>query len=428
MKFVTRRIAAIAVALSLLMPTTAAFAQEQDFEPDFYESQLSGWEITVSGRAFEITAADLEHYSTGEGEVITIETDLSSAEVSFFDDADTPDESIDIYLDGLETVADDFVVADRGTEGDLSYAVVSFSYETIPFIYYVQVTEDVVGNVDLFEALLAPEEAYAGELTTAQDEIAIDGDPFMDNVDADELVDRAGNPESAASPAATPTTPDEETPAAEADDVNESEVSADPREGAVLESRTESTPAATEATTDLSNVGTLTDSSWIGPIFEREISWDDPWTVDLSQDGVIVSDEVEQFESLFLTSADYSSVPLVYLVIQSAGDSTPDAYLEYWTSDEFLQGQGDDGAELLTSRSSRSGVAVVVRYSSDGVDYVMVRQLVELEDGTQLMLLVDASPEEISAVYDDMYANIALDGDELPQVLTPSQLERALGE
>ncbi|MCA9832417.1 MAG: hypothetical protein KC435_00560 [Thermomicrobiales bacterium] len=442
MKSFIRPLATVVMAASLAVSAGSAFAQTQDFEPEFYESQLSGFEINVSGPTFEITAADLQHYSNGDGEVVTIDSELSSAEVSFFDDDDTPDESIDAYLGSLEQVAENYVVVDRDTDGDVSYALASFEYQGVPFIYYVQVTQDVVGNVDFFESFLSTTDNFGSEMGIAQDEIDIDGSGFAENVDADELVDMAANGESSTttedSTATDVSEEDESALDAHLDDVANSETASDPREGARLGSNTnadESTPVTEETDDDTpvsDIVGTLTDSSWQGPIFEHEIGWDDNWVVDPSIDGAIVSDEDEQIESLLITSDSYRTTPFIYIAVHDAGGNTPADYLEYWSSDEYLQEQvlGADGgdAEILTTRSRSSGVAIVIQYTDDNETYIMVRQMVELEDGTLMVLVIDTSVDEISQVYSDAHDGITFDGDELPQILTQSQLDRVLGE
>lgn len=429
MKSFIRPLATVVMAASLSLPVANAFAQTQDFEPDHYESQLSGFEVNVSGPNFQITAADLQHYSNGDGEVVTIDSDSGSAEVSFFDDDDTPDESVDAYLSSLENATDNYVVVDRATDGDVTHALASFEYQGVPFIYYVQVTQDVVGNVDFFESFLATTDNFGSEMSVAQDEIDIDGSSFAEDVDPADLTDMVANAEGS-----TSTDESESSVDAHLDSAVESEVSSDPRQGARLGSNVEtdeSTPVPDETDEDTPQsdiVGTLTDSSWQGPIFQHEIGWDDNWLVDPSMDDAIVSDEKEQIESLLIVSDSYQTTPFVYIAVLDAGGNTPDDYLDYWSSDEYLQDSGRSDAEVLTSRSRSSGVAVVIQYNDGGETYVMVRQMVELEDGTLMMIVVDTSVDEISQVYSDAYDGITFDGDELPRVLTQSQLDRVLGE
>lgn len=182
------RLALIAMLLTFGLAQTVA-AQVQDFEPDFYSSSLAGVDIEVSGPEYQIVQAELQHYSSGEGEVVEIEPEsgLSSAEVSFYDDSDTPEESVNIYLTSMENAADTFTLLQEGQVGDWYTSLALIDYQGVEILYYVQVQEDVSGNVDQFEGFLSPAEDFTGLLVTAQEEISIDGVGFMENADAEAL-------------------------------------------------------------------------------------------------------------------------------------------------------------------------------------------------------------------------------------------------
>lgn len=195
MKILSHKFRFIIAILMVALPLAGigqAVAQEQTFTPEAYTSTLSGYEIEVTGPEYEITSAVLEHYSTGEGEIVGIEGQAATLEVSFFDDSDTPDESIDAYLAGLENADIEHTVVDRGIEGSTSYAIVNIQYEGVDVMYYVQVTGDVTGNVDLFESILTTAEAFETDLEAAQQEVTIDGEPFMADADGAGIVATAG--------------------------------------------------------------------------------------------------------------------------------------------------------------------------------------------------------------------------------------------
>lgn len=174
---------------SLGVARGAAAAQTQDFEPGLYSSTLANVDIEVSGPEYEIVEAELQHYESGEGEVIGIEpgSGISHAEVSFYDDDDTPEDTIEIYLSSMSSAADDFAILDEGTDGDWQYALALIDYEGVQIIYYIRVQEDVVGNVDQFEGFLAPVNGFTELLVSAQEEITIDSLGYMSDVDADAL-------------------------------------------------------------------------------------------------------------------------------------------------------------------------------------------------------------------------------------------------
>lgn len=186
------RLGAFFIAFALIFAAAPVSAgQVQQFEPDFYASELTGIEIEAAGPVYEITEAELQHYLTGEGEVVRLGSDsaVASLEISFFDDGDSPQESVDIYIQSMVNAADELEVVDRGVEGDIYFAAAVLEYDGVDLLYYVQVEEDVQGNADLLQAILASPITLEMDLEDAQAEVTIDGLPFMDNVVPSDLVD-----------------------------------------------------------------------------------------------------------------------------------------------------------------------------------------------------------------------------------------------
>lgn len=179
------KLVSIFMALALvLIATPAAAGQRQEFEPDFYVSDMTGMEIAVSGPNFAISDAELQEYPTGEGEIVQISSETLAAdlEVSFFDDADTPQESVDIYLQSVEGAADAMEVIDRGVFDGRQYALASIQYQGVDILFFVMVEEDIQGNVDMLQAILTTTLTIETDLAEAQAEVVIDGVSFMDSI------------------------------------------------------------------------------------------------------------------------------------------------------------------------------------------------------------------------------------------------------
>ena len=208
-----KRIGAILLALALVLAAGPVSAgQIQDFEPDFYASSLAGVEIEVSGPIFRITEAELQHYPNGEGEIVDIASDssLASIEVSFYDDADTPQQSLDIYLSSMENAADEVEVLDRGMSGDTHYLFVLIQFQGMEIVNYLQVEEDIQGNVDMLQGILTEASMLESDLTVAQAEVLLDGVPFLNNVDPAELAAvAAGNGSLGEIDVSTPSAPED---------------------------------------------------------------------------------------------------------------------------------------------------------------------------------------------------------------------------
>ena len=168
-----------------------AAGQSQEFDPNFYTSSMTGFDIDVTGPEYAISNVELQHYPSGEGEIIQIGADtlVATLEVSFFDDIDTPQDTLEIYLRSLETVADEYELVDRGIRGDYHYAMASVQYDGVEIVYFIQVYEDLDGNTDLLEAIITGASMLENDLRIAQNEITINGVAFMDNVDPSDVQD-----------------------------------------------------------------------------------------------------------------------------------------------------------------------------------------------------------------------------------------------
>lgn len=177
------------IAISgLLGATTLAGAQDSpDFEPDYYESALTGYEIEISGSDFVIDDVIHQEYGDGENEQVYIESEYSSTQVSFFDDTDAPEDTIELWLSDLGEGMETLDVIDSGEDENVTWYYAEGVYDDLDFVYYIQVTEDVQGNVDVLESVLTLEGGLVDAIDAAQQDISIDGDAFMEDVDLDDL-------------------------------------------------------------------------------------------------------------------------------------------------------------------------------------------------------------------------------------------------
>jgi hypothetical protein len=169
-------------------------AQSLDAASDSYVSELSGFEIEVIDDEFEIVRTALQEYEHGEGEVVQVSSTTAQIQISFFDDTDTNLETLELYSDAFSGDVDDFEVLDQGEDGDTVYLFAVATYQEASFLYYLSVTEDVTDNVDMLQQIYAPDTTFIDDLKVAQDSILIDGDGFLEDVDADDLASLADLP------------------------------------------------------------------------------------------------------------------------------------------------------------------------------------------------------------------------------------------
>ena len=596
-----RRFRIVLVCLLMALPMIGlapAAAQEQEFTPESYTSTLTPFEIEVAGPVYAITGATLEHYATGDGEIVDIESEWVTIEISFFDDADSPEQSIDAYIDGIDSADVDYTIVDRGQAADTTFAIIAIQYEGIDVLYYLQVTEDVVGNVDLFESILTTGDTFEDDFAAAQSEISIDGAPFMADIVGADLVasvansaDAATTPEVVASPAAPAVTVPFDAAGVDLGLSSDFEVSGDPVvdgsiqgyivtgeetitlvaigqtdmtaeetvqsfasslddnydsvesiednvtadtawslflvevggenrvmlvtadtslvpgfevlvstempitavaasmtdvqtglsidgqgllanidgkeiESLVGEATTEptvqaaETPAATETTSrttarprddakipagagNTSEVNgspeateepvSQSDSSWEGPVLGHLVEWDtSTWFVDINDTEMVVSNEANQYDAITMT-ADFSPiVTLLYVNMYGTNASTPEEYLAYWSSDEFLRHQTSSGEEftgvLVGSESTDGRAAVVISYTNSDGDFYLIREAVAQEGGNILLLTLDVPVTDVVTAYTAAQSGVSVDASPVFSVFTPAQIQTLTAE
>jgi hypothetical protein len=112
-------------------------------------------------------------------------------QISFFDDPDSPEDTIELWISNLADSMDSLEVVESGADEDMVWYLAEGEYEDTAFVYYIQITEDVVDNVDILESVLT-EGNVVDTVDAAQEDITINGEGFMDNVDLDELQNLSG--------------------------------------------------------------------------------------------------------------------------------------------------------------------------------------------------------------------------------------------
>lgn len=158
--------------------TIAVSAQDQER----YDAELMDWTIDVSGPNYVLQDVALEEYPHGRGERIYI-TSVDSAgfvEVSFFDDKDTPEQTIELMLRDFDAASTSLEVLDSGTEGGIHFALARFELaQGMRGYFYIEVAEDINGNVDLSQSIYSIDSDFVEQLEIARSEISLAGLPFL---------------------------------------------------------------------------------------------------------------------------------------------------------------------------------------------------------------------------------------------------------
>lgn len=147
-----------------------------------YEAELHDWTISVSGPNYVLQNVSLEEYPHGRGERIYV-TSVESAgfvEISFFDDEDSPEQTIELNLRDFESASRSLEVLDRGFANDVHHALARFELEQgMSGYFYIEVAEDIDGNVDLAQSIYTLDADFLDQLDIARTEISLAGLAFL---------------------------------------------------------------------------------------------------------------------------------------------------------------------------------------------------------------------------------------------------------
>ena len=168
-------------ALTMLVSTLTASKWIRAGAVSLYTSELTGWSVEVRGDHLLLDHTVVEEYPHGTGERFYLSSINRSgkAEISFFDDTDTPIITIDVLLAEFESRTSHLEVIERGSVASTTYALVSFRAQQTDGYYYIEVAQDVTGNVDMLQGFSGASTEFLTELGFARDDVTIDGAPFL---------------------------------------------------------------------------------------------------------------------------------------------------------------------------------------------------------------------------------------------------------
>lgn len=415
---------------STISPGHQALAQTPAADNGTWHSDLADMTVSVRGDHFAISDSDTYDEGAYKGDRLYLESDLAYAEVSFFDDPDTPEESIETIYGSLEdAVADQenfnsLDVIAEGVDGDVLWQLVNANYQEGDIWIYLHNTEDVVGNVDMMEVLLAPAQTFDGELETAQSDITIDDNPFLGDVAYDDLqaaVEEGGSP---ATPDATESGGGGDNPRTDAllpgmNATPEPEETSTP----VVEPTATEQPSPSGTTT--SDTGLTSDTSWSSPTYGVELTWDDTsWVVDSSGDDAIVVDDGMDTIRLVRADGEYGTI---YVDIVDGEGRVPADYVDVWTSDEFAsQNLGPDDEILDDRQNDTAGAVLLLTHSRSGDEVIALYEAVDLGDGTVAIVSMFGLPDSFVDDWSSASSSLEVNGAPLLTVFNQRQIERAL--
>lgn len=454
--FSLMRVVIIAAVALLSHASTGAIhagAQGSMATEDSYISELSDLEVAVDGD-FIISETELQEYEAGEGEIVYIDSPTALMRVAFFDDADEPEQTVELFNEGFASEMDSFEVLDEGFDLDRVWSFAQSALDNEEYLLYLDVTPDVVGNVDLMVMIAGPAETFFEDLEAAQQDVTVDDEGVLIDVDVVDLEDMLA--EGAAVDNAA-----EEDPTAEADgetaaeegegnsaatqDEDESAIAEsddDRRIGArlpendrtgeadELENETETGNAGEQTGgAGLEDAGLVSDTEYVSPQFDVPVEWGDRWFVDYGDEESVITDPASGIDSLLLVWGG-DDFALLFVDLSAAEGLTPADFAEYWVSEEYLEQNADPDAEILLDDSARASGAVLMRdYLSEGEEVIILKEAVLLNDGETLAVVtLIAAPTMYGEIYGDAEGDVEVGEEPAVSVFSQRQIERALDQ
>jgi hypothetical protein len=355
-----------------------------------------------------------------------------------------------LVLDGIAEDADEFVTVDRSATDTVSYSLDAAVIDGIPAGLFTYIQPNAVTGTILFTSILAEASTFASSVADAQANVTVDGRIALEGIDGAALQsllpDVVATPgdsilEEEDSDADEEDVADEEGPDTGEDDVDdedrpadrtrpsfgdnagpsENEDDADDARSEQGNDDQEQDDGGNDADLDLVELGLVDDGLYESPQFGTEIEWSNDWT---PNPELISSNEDDEVDNLGLNNEGGA---LVLVTIFEAGDATPADFAAFWESDDFLEENASDEAEVLLSDSTDDESAVlIVDTLEGGGELWALRQAYSLDGGDTIAIVLMLSlaedfPDNLEAAQD----GIGIDGNDALSLFSIDDIEDA---
>ncbi len=169
---------------------------------------------------------------------------------------------------------------------------------------------------------------------------------------------------------------------------------------------------------DWQGEGLESENLWTSPQFGHTISWDASWAFPFASNKSITIDKEEQQDKIVLVRPDKTGEVAIYIRESTEELATPQDWLDRWTSDEWLNNPASKLTRtVIDTVLTDTGAGVLIEAETHyGDPMTMVYTAYIAPDGSTMLSVVHAEPENIGTVY-QLYVNgLTLDGQPVPVV------------
>lgn len=329
------------------------------------------------------------------------------------------------------------------------HSVVRFTDNDTVYGAYVHVsaTDDLATLIAVI--LVGPGENFGELIEDINDTIAIDEEPLLASADPAEIQALIDDGEAMPFPGeeAPVDVDDADQPPSDANDdrkLPEDDESDDPESTATPDNETpeadedEETPAddeEIELDPAWEDAGLVSETEYESPQYGFIVEWSEPWELDdyyeTDEDDetfTVFSDEDSGVDEVNIWVTDTTGLLKIDGSL-TEGDTAADI-VEFWESDDYLEGLDDPDAELLLSDGDEeTGAAVFLWHASDGTEFVLYNEVTLIDDGdAKIRLFLSATPEEFMEMLGEAQDGIEIDGAAGFAVLDDADIEEVVGD
>jgi hypothetical protein len=182
--------------------------------------------------------------------------------------------------------------------------------------------------------------------------------------------------------------------------------------------------------TDPEEAGMVGTREYESPQFGYTVEWARGWDLDDYFETPIYSSEDAERDSLCLIwSESEETYGYTYIIGQAASRGAPEADVEAWVDDEFIEQQWPDfDVEVLLEDSTRSSGSVVysIFEPEERVQYYTIYQSIELDDGSMIYITFSTDEASFEDAFAQVSTDIEIDGDTILDLFDWDEIEEAI--
>lgn len=181
--------------------------------------------------------------------------------------------------------------------------------------------------------------------------------------------------------------------------------------------------------TDPEEAGLVGRRQYESPQFGYVVEWTRDWVPDEYFETPVISHPGVGRDDLCLWLDDSSLYAYIYVIGQTASRGGPDADLDEWTDEDYIEGQWPDlDVEVVIGDATRTSAQVTYHLEDpvDGAEYYTTYLSIEMKDGSMIYVTFVSDAASFEDAYPMVTEDIELDGDSLFNVIDWEDIEAEL--